>query len=201
MSLSADWTIANSHGTADVLVIEITDSPLTVQAITSGALVQFRTLCPGCTVHLVKESTANLNELPSLVSSALLKDPKIDYVFSEFDTDVQAALGGVVQTGRSSKVIGVSSMGILGSLQMLHAKSFLYEDTGSDGILLGWQYANQVFRMLLHQPVLQTEDIPQRVFTRSNVASLDLTPAGQVSGSWYGSTSFKAAFSKLWGVS
>jgi ribose transport system substrate-binding protein len=201
MSLSADWTIANSHGTADVLVIEITDSPLTVQAITQGALVQFRTLCPGCTVHLVKESTANLNTLPSLVSSALLKDPKIGYVFSEFDTDVQAALGGVVQTGRSSKVIGVSSMGILGSLQMLHSKNFLYEDTGSDGILLGWQYANQVFRMLLHQPVLQREDIPQRVFTRGNVASLELTPAGQVSGSWYGSTSFKAAFAKLWGVS
>jgi len=201
MSLSADWTIANSGGTADVLVIEITDSPLTVQAITSGALAQFRTLCPGCTVHLVKESTANLSTLPSLVSSALLKDPKIDYVFSEFDTDVQAALGGVVQTGRSSKVIGVSSMGILGSLQMLHARNFLYEDTGSDGILLGWQYANQVFRMLLHQPVLQTEDIPQRVFTRDNVAALDLTPAGQTSGGWYGSTSFKAAFAKLWGVS
>lgn len=201
MSLSADWIIASSGGAADVLVVEITDSPLTVQAITGGALAQFRTLCPGCTVHLVRESTANLNDLPSLVSSALLKDPKIDYVFSEFDTDVQAALGGVVQTGRSSKVVGVSSMGILGSLQMLRTKNFLYEDTGSDGILLGWQYANQVFRMLLHQSVLQSEDIPQRVFTRANVASLDLTPAGQVSGSWYGSTSFKAAFAKLWGVS
>ncbi len=201
MSLSADWIIANSGGHADVLVIEITDSPLTVQAITAGALAQFRTLCPGCTVHLVRESTANLSNLPSLVSSALLKDPKIDYLFAEFDTDVQAALGGVVQTGRSSKVIGVSSMGILGSLQMLHAKNFLYEDTGSDGILLGWQYANQVFRMLLHQPVLRSEDIPQRVFTRANVASLDLTPAGQQSGSWYGSSSFKTAFAKLWGVS
>ncbi len=58
---------------------------------------------------------------------------------------------------------------------MLHANNFLYEDTGSDRILLGWQYADQVFRMLLHQPVLRSEDIPQRVFTRANVASLDLT--------------------------
>ncbi len=113
---------------------------------------------------------------------------------------MQAALGGVVQSGFGSKVIGVSSMGILGSLQMLRSSNFLYEDTGSDGILLGWQYANQVFRMILHQPVLQGEDIPQRIFTRQNVGSLQLTAAGQISGAWYGTTDFKAAFGKLWGV-
>jgi ribose transport system substrate-binding protein len=200
MSLSADWIIAHSSGRADVLVIEVTDSPLTVNAITQGALVQFRTLCPGCTVHTITTSTANLSSLPSAVSSALLKDRDIGYVFSEFDTDVQAALGGVVQSGFGSKVIGVSSMGILGSLQMLHSGDFLYEDTGSDGVLLGWQYANQVFRMILHQPLLQSENIPQRVFTRQNVGSLPLTAAGQLSGTWYGTTGFKAAFEKLWGV-
>ena len=200
MSLSADWIIAHSGGKADVLVVEVTDSPLTVQAITQGALVQFRTLCPGCTVHTITTSTANLGSLPSAVSSALLKDRSIGYVFSEFDTDVQAALGGVVQSGFASKVIGVSSMGILGSLQMLRSSNFLYEDTGSDGILLGWQYANQAFRMILRQPVLQSEDIPQRVFTRDNVSSLDLTSAGQLSGAWYGTAGFKAAFDKLWGV-
>ncbi len=69
---------SDSGGHADVLVIEITDSPLTVQAITAGALAQFRTLCPGCTVHLVRESTAKkrLSDLPSNMSSALLKDPE-----------------------------------------------------------------------------------------------------------------------------
>jgi ribose transport system substrate-binding protein len=198
-SLSADWIISHSQGKADVLVIEVTDSPLTVQAITQGALVQFSTLCPDCTVHTITTSTANLSSLPSAVSSALLKDRNIGYVFSEFDTDVQAALGGVVQSGFASKVTGVSSMGILGSLQMLRSSNFLYEDTGSDGVLLGWQYADQVFRMILHQPVLQSEDIPQRVFTRANVSSLDLTAAGQLSGTWYGTAGFKAAFEKLWG--
>ncbi len=200
MSLSADWIIAHSGGKADALVIEVTDSPLTVQAITQGALVEFRTLCPGCTVHTITISTANLSSLPSAVSSALLRDRNIGYVFSEFDTDVQAALGGIVQSGFGNKVVGVSSMGILGSLQMLHSSNFLYEDTGSDGILLGWQYANQVFRMILRQPVLQSEDIPQRVFTRQNVAPLQLTAAGQLSGAWYGTTGFKAAFEKLWGI-
>jgi ribose transport system substrate-binding protein len=200
MSLSADWIIAHSGGTADVLVVEITDSPLTVQAVTQGALVQFRTLCPGCKVHTITESTANLNSLSSAVSSALLTDRKINYVFSEFDTDVQAALGGVVQTGFGTKVIGVSSMGILGSLQMLKSSNFLYEDTGSDGVLLGWQYANQIFRMVLGQPVLQSENIPQRIFTRQNVGSLQLTAPGQLSGSWYGGTGFEAAFEKLWGT-
>jgi ribose transport system substrate-binding protein len=200
MSLSADWIIAHSGGHANVLVIEVTDSPLTVNAIIQGALAQFRTLCPGCTVHTITTSTVNLGSLPSAVSSALLSDRNIGYVFSEFDTDVQAALGGVVQSGFGSKVIGVSSMGILGSLQMLHSSNFLYEDTGSDGILLGWQYANQVFRMILHQPVLQGEDIPQRIFTRQNVGSLQLTTAGQTSGTWYGTTGFKTAFEKLWGT-
>jgi ribose transport system substrate-binding protein len=200
MALSADWIIAHSTGKADVLVIKITDSPLTVQAITQGALGEFAARCPGCTVHTVAETTANLSTLPSLVSSALLKDPNIGYVFTEFDTDLQPALGGIIQTGRTAKVIGVSSMGILGSLQMLRAGNYLQEDTGSAGVLQGWQYADQVFRMLLHQPVLASEDIPQRVFTRDNVGTLDLSPAGQISGSWYVTNDFKTAFSKLWGL-
>ena len=200
MALSADWIIANSGGKADTLVIEITDSPLTVQAITDGALKQFSDLCPSCTVHTVQESTANLATLPSLVSSALLKDPNIGYVFSEFDTDVPPTVGGVVQAGRSGKVIGVSSMGILGSLQMLASKNYLYEDSGTDGVVLGWSYADQVFRMLLGQPVLQTAAIPQRIFTRDNVGSLSLTAAEQNTGAWYGDPGFTASFKKLWGL-
>jgi hypothetical protein len=36
-------------------------------------------------------------------------------VLSEFDTDMQAALGGVVQSGFGGKIIGVSSIVILGT--------------------------------------------------------------------------------------
>jgi ribose transport system substrate-binding protein len=199
MSISADWIIAHSGGKADVLVIEITDSPLTVQAMQQGALEQFKK-CTGCTVHVVTESTANLNNLGSAVSSALLKDRNIGYVFSEFDTDVQPSVGGVVQSGFTSKVTGVSSMGILGSLQMLKAHNYLYADTGSDGTLLGWEYADQVFRMLLGKPVLQTEDTVHRIFTRENASSLQLTQTAQQAGSWYTTNDIQEAFKKLWGL-
>jgi len=52
-------------------------------------------------------------------------------------------------------------MGILGSLQMLRSGNYLQEETDSAGVLLGWQYAGQVFRMLLHHPVPSGENIPQ----------------------------------------
>lgn len=201
MSLSADWIVAHSNGTANVLVVEITDSPLTVQAITQGALAQFKSKCPGCQVHVITESTANLNDLASAVSSALLKNRGIGYVFSEFDTDVQPTVGGVVQSAFTGKVAGVSSMGILGSLQMLHSGSFLQEDTGSDGALLGWEYADQTLRMLLHKPVLQSADTVHRIFTRQNVGSLPLNATDQNSGSWYTTNDVQAAFEKLWGLS
>lgn len=201
MSLSADWIIAHSHGKANVLVIEITDSPLTIQAITHGALAQFKSKCPGCTVNVVTESTANLQNLGSLVSSALLKDPSTNYVFSEFDTDVQPAVGGVVASNFSSKVEGVSSMGILGSMQMLKSGDFLNEDTGSDGILDGWEYADQVFRMLLKKPVVQHEDTIHRIFTQQDIGKLALTPTGETNGSWYTTTNIQSTFEKLWGLS
>jgi len=201
MSLSADWIIAHSNGKADILVIEITDSPLTVQAITQGALAQFKSRCPGCQVHVITESTANLNSLSSAVSSALLKNRGIDYVFSEFDTDVQPTVGGVVQSAFTGKVTGVSSMGILGSLQMLHSGNFLHEDTGSDGALLGWEYADQTLRMLLHKPVLKSGDTVHRILTRQNIGALSLSAADQNSGSWYTTNDVQAAFAKLWGLS
>jgi ribose transport system substrate-binding protein len=200
MSLSADWIIAHSGGKANVLAIEITDSPLTIQAMTDGALAQFKSKCPGCTVNVITESTANLNSLSSAVSSALLKQPNTNYVFSEFDTDVQPTVGGVVQSSFTSKVDGVSSMGILGSLQMLKSGNFLYEDTGSDGILLGWEYADQVYRMLLHKPVVQHEDTIHRIFTRTSVGKLTLTASGEASNRWYTSTNIAASFKKLWGL-
>ena len=91
-------------------------------------------------------------------------------------------------------------MGILGSLQMLKAHNYLQADTGSDGALLGWEYADQVFRMLLGKPVLQAEDTVHRIFTTANAASLQLTQTAQQTGSWYTTNDIQAAFKKLWGL-
>jgi ribose transport system substrate-binding protein len=42
--------------------------------------------------------------------------------------------------------------------------------------------------------------IPDRLFTKRNIGTIQVTTAGQASGAWFGSTSFESEFAKLWGV-
>jgi ribose transport system substrate-binding protein len=70
---------------------------------------------------------------------------------------------------------------------------------GLDYPYRGWAIADEVMRMMLGQPPV-LERIPQRLFTKENIGSLKLTPAAEASGEWFGSTDFKAMFTKLWGL-
>jgi ribose transport system substrate-binding protein len=39
-----------------------------------------------------------------------------------------------------------------------------------------------------------------RLFQAANTSRLNLTPAAQMTGEWYGSTDYQAGFKKLWGL-
>lgn len=197
VSAEADWTIADSHGKANALLMPFTDSPSTL-AYAAAAEATFHHDCPACKVTIQKIALANASLVPSQTSSALLRHPNINYVLPEFDAVLQAVGQGIQQSGFTKRVKVVTSAGDLPALQEIKAGR-LALDVGQDFPYEGWADADEVMRMMLGKPVVK-ENVPMRAFTSANVGSLSLTPGAQASGAWYGSDAYTTMFDHLWGV-
>ena len=199
-SLEADWIIAQSKGTGDIILPEITDSAASIGYVENGAIPEIHAHCPGCKLKVIKLSTEQLSSLPSLISTALVQDPHVGYVLSEFDADVSAVIHGLqtVSAARGVKVTGIN--GVLANLQFIAQGNYQAEDTGDNGYQYGWSSIDEVLRQLLGQPVIPDEHVGIRVFTAANVAGLSLTAEAANTGQWYGTGDFKPVYQQLWGV-
>lgn len=201
LQAAADWIANDSGGSAHVLLDTATDNPSSV-AYGQAAKDELAKQCPACKVTVNKIQSANFSLIAPSTSSALLKNPGINYVISEFDQFLQPVYGGVQQAGKTTAVKGVSSAAGLSGLQMMKNKQFLYADVGASPVFEGWAEADAVLRLMSGQSVPKY-DFPVRLFTRNNVGSLLLTAAADNSGEWYGygSTGIADGFTQLWGVS
>lgn len=196
-----DWIINDSGGKAQVVINQSTDSPSAVAYVTA-AKDEFASRCPGCTVVVNPISSANFSLIPSSTSSALLKNPDVTYVVTEFDQYLQPTQAGVQQSGRAASVKGASGAAQLAGLQMMKNKNFLYASVGQAPAYQGWADADAALRMMTGTSGadLPVHKIPIRLFTRDNIDSIALTDAAQASGEWFGPTDFPAAYQKLWGL-
>jgi ribose transport system substrate-binding protein len=194
----SDWIIADSGGSANVLISEFTDN-YSAESFVQGAKAEFQKYCPACVLTTSLVTNANFQLIPSETSAALISNPSTNYVLSEFDASLQAVYAGVQSAGYVTKVKGASTVGILAGLQMIKEKNYLAADLGTDFPYQGWADADQMFRMILHKPVV-SETIPQRLFTAANIGTIKLTPTAETTGQWYGSLAYKKMFARLWGV-
>lgn len=199
-SLSAQSVIADSDAAAHVLYVEITDTPATVLWAEQGALATYGKSCPGCTVTVVKANTGQFDKLPSLITSALTKDPKITHVQTEVDFAVQPVVEGL-QAANATGVKIASMDGVLATMQMLKSGQFVHSEVGFNADALAWYAADQALRMMSGAPATVNVQFPyRRIVTAANVGSLDLTAQGEKSGSWYGSTDYQDGFRAHWGL-
>ena len=198
----ADYVIANSNGTANVLVLKILDTPATKIWIDAGALPEYKKYCPKCKVTTIGLNTSQLSKLPSLISAALIKDPKINFIHSEADVFVQSVMQGLKSSPVGKNVQVVSMDGALPVLQMVKAGTAVKADMGYNLNAFGWYAADQALRMMTGAPSNQMVNFPySRLFQKANTSRLNLTPQAQNTGEWYGSTDYQGGFKKLWGVS
>ncbi|MCK6210447.1 substrate-binding domain-containing protein [Georgenia sp. EYE_87] len=200
-ALNANWIIADSGGQADVLVVKVTDTPATTLWTEQGALATYEEACPDCNVTVVETNTGQLQKLPSLVSSALVRNPDITHVQVPFDVIVQPTVQGLQSAGKVDGVTVSSSDGTLAVMQMLGEGRSIGSEIGTNLDALGWYGADQVLRMMSGEESVQKLEFPyRRIFTADNVGELDLTPEGEASGSWFGGTDYQDGFKELWGV-
>ncbi|MES2171138.1 MAG: substrate-binding domain-containing protein [Actinomycetota bacterium] len=196
-ALAADAIIASTKGKAHVLAIRTIDSPTTQEWMDKGGVAELKK-CSGCTVTTIDTKSADLANLPSKVSAALLADPSINYLFPQFSADVDGVIKGATDAGRSD-LKGTNTVTTTGDLQKIAAGQTLEYSIGWDTVRESWMNSDMLMRLMAGQAVdgsKYTE--PVRVFNSKNVKGLDLTQNGWDSSNWYGGTGYQTALEKLW---
>jgi ribose transport system substrate-binding protein len=191
------WVVASSQGKANIIIAEEADSPSSKQYVTNSLPIYTQN-CPGCKVT-VKTITASTNALlAQATSSNILSTPGVDYYYTEFEDSLQPTVQGIQQSSKTDISLSVAG-GSVNGLGLLKGNSVVKAVVAVDQAYAGWALSDEILRMATKSgPV--AEPFPSRLFTKDNIGSIQVTPAAQSTGEWFGDTSYQGAFLKLWGA-
>jgi ribose transport system substrate-binding protein len=192
----AKWTILDSKGKADLLINQNTDGPSQAVFVAAGKKV-YDEQCPDCKVTINEVSSANFSLVPSSTSAALLKDPNITYVQSQFEQFLQPTQAGIQSASKTGIKVSTGAAE-LSSLKALKGGQ-IQSAAGQATSYQAWADIDAALRMMLGSQA-PDYDIPVRLFTKDSVADLDVTEEALASGEWFGPTTFTDDFKKLWGL-
>jgi ribose transport system substrate-binding protein len=191
------WVIASSQGKANIVIAEEADSPSSKQYVTNSLPIYTQN-CPGCKVT-VKTITASTDALlAQATSSNILSTPGVDYYYTEFEDSLQPTVQGIQQSSKTDISLSVAG-GSVNGLGLLKGNSVVKAVVAVDQAYAGWALSDEILRMATKSgPV--AEPFPSRLFTKDNIGTIQVTPAAQSTGEWFGDTSYQGAFLKLWGA-
>ena len=194
--LEADWVIRQTQGAADALVITapgVANSPFIQKAIAG----QFRKYCPTCKVRFLGVNPPDwATKIGPQVQSAILADPKLNYVIPIYDGMVQFVMPSIISTGASARVKIASFNATPAVLDMIRTGNVVTFDIGEDTSWLAGAIIDQDMRLLLHKPLIPNYISGLRAFTKANVKDAGV-PAKF--GQGYG-PSAADGYAKLWGL-
>jgi ribose transport system substrate-binding protein len=196
----ADWIAADSGGKADALIIEQNDTPQQVAYVNDDLLPEFKKACPACKTKVIAMATDQLHNLPTQVETALVQDPSVNYVVSEFDANVPYVVQGLKNSPLAGKVKIAGALGDISSLQRVKSGQQAYDALASVEFG-GWAYIDDVLRMLTGMPPVTSINPPWRAFDASNVGSVTVSAANVADDGIFGGNTYSKVFLKLWGVS
>jgi ribose transport system substrate-binding protein len=174
--------------------------PVGVQ-IADAALVSVQqdvsTYCPDCKLVPLPLDLTEPQNWASAIDSALIRNPQVNAIAEFSDSFDTATLQALRTTGKKLPVASGSAK--LAGLQNV-ASGAVTADPGTSSYAQGWAYMDQAIRMILGKPTVSNYILPVRLFTKSNVAGLSLTPAAYGTGEWFGLDP-ESLYAKNWGVS
>ena len=192
------WTIADSKGAANAIVAQEVDSPSSKQYVTNSLSI-YSQYCPGCKITL-KTITASTNALLASATSAnILANPNATYYYTEFEDSLQPTIQGIQQSARSGISLSVAG-GSTDGLGLLKSGSSVVKAVVTvDEAYAAWALTDEILRMATKSPPA-AETYVSRLFTAQNIGTIQVTPAAENSGAWFGDTSYQSEFAQLWGV-
>lgn len=196
--LEVDYAIADSEGKANALIITSNDfSPS--RGIVREMRDEFGQHCQRCRVEVANVATTEWStKIASTVQSAMIKNPRIDYIIPLYDSMSLFAQSGVRASGKSSGEVKIISYnGSPPILKLIQDGNDVAMDVGESTSWLGWANMDQAGRLLTNGPVVSggDEKTPLRVFDDTNIDEAG-TPPSIDKG--YGDAHV-AGYQKLWG--
>jgi len=196
---AAATIVADSNGQANVLLIDIGVSPQFHEAVVS-ATANILKLCHSCLVTVSTVTTGSEQEAETVVSSAMISHPNINYISTIGGLQPGVASGLQDATPlRKWRFIGITES--LSAMQAAPVEQRRLLDRRHQPYFEGWASADQVIRMVAKQTPISSYDIPMRYLHPVKRGVADAEPAGREQpelrtrgGNW------EAAFEKSWGA-
>jgi ribose transport system substrate-binding protein len=194
--LEADWVIADSGGTANILVITSNDARST-RPLLNGLMAELAEKCPRCEAHFVDVPIPEwANRVRTEVQSALVRDPEINYVIPIYDSMSQYAVPAI-RAARATERVRISTFnGTPFVLGMLQEDDVVAMDVGENLAWVGWASMDQAFRVIAGERPVRSERTPLRVFVDGNVDEAGTPPRFDRG---YGDA-YVDGYRKLWGL-
>ena len=194
--LEADFVIADSGGTAKMLVITSNDARST-RSLVGGLMAELGERCPGCEARFVDVPIPEwANRIRTEVQSALVRDPEIDYIVPIYDSMSQFVVPALTASRAAARVKIATFNGTPFVLEMIQEDDVVAMDAGENLAWVGWASMDQAFRAIAGERPARSENTPLRVFDDSNVQEVGTPPRFDRG---YGDA-YVDGYRKLWGV-
>lgn len=190
--LLADWTIVKTHGATNALVL-VSNEALSTDSMVSGLKEAFAH-CPKCKYKIVNVPIPDWStKIQPTTQSALLADPRINYVIPIYDSMSQFVVPALTITGKANTVKIATFNGtpfVLGLVQQGKVEM----DIGENLDWIGHGVMDAEMRMLCGLPHVKDPKIPFLIFDKSNAATAGTPPQASTG---YGKA-YLAGYAKLW---
>lgn len=193
--LMADTAIVNSNGGAVNGAVITFDNPIS-PAVQGGIKAAFKG-CSNCKIISTQDIEPQNwpTKTAGAVSSLILANPSMNYIFPVVDTIGIFASAGVSQAGASGKVFVVSSDGSsAGTLGLVQKGPVFAADPGFSSPWAGWEAMDQAVRAMSGMKAGNPE-VPVRYLNKSSLVGANLKDLTSVFGN-----SYVAGYKKLWGL-
>lgn len=193
--LMADWTIAQTGGKTNALVL-VSNEALSTDSIVSGLEEAFQTRCPDCKYEIVNVPITDwATKIQPTVAGALQADAGLNYVIPIYDSMSTFVTPAIAIAGRGEQVKVATFNGTPFALDLIRAGD-VEMDIGENLDWIAHAMLDAEMRLLCGKETVRDSKVPLRVFTSGNIAEVG-EPADAAMG--YGDA-YVEGYRRLWQI-
>jgi ribose transport system substrate-binding protein len=197
--LLGSWVSLDTKRDANVLILT-SNEVLATGPIVQGIKDVFAKECTKCKMTLVNVPVKDWStKIQSEVQSAMVRDPKLNYVIPIYDSMTQFVVPAITAANKVGKVFVATFNGTPFVLKYIQEGDIVRMDIGESLHWIGYAFMDTDARLLAGEKLPEIFDAktPLRIFTKDNVAEAGSPPAISTG---YGN-SYLTGYKTLWGLS
>jgi ribose transport system substrate-binding protein len=194
--LMADWTIAQTGGQVNALVI-VSNEALSTDSIVEGLKEAFDTRCPDCVYEIVNVPIVDwATRIQPTVAGALQANSSLNYIIPIYDSMSSFVTPAIAIAGRTEDVKVATFNGTPFVLDLIRAGD-VEMDIGENLDWIAHAMLDAEMRLLCGLEPIRDSKVPLRIFSADNIDEVG-NPADAAMG--YGDA-YVEGFRQLWKMS